>query len=304
MSHKNKLLFLFNQGNIGKDLLTTFEKEFTVFNADSDVEALKLLNSKSPHMIVLNVKTYEYGSVIIDMIKSNKKFFDIPIIVVSEELSRAIDWYNIGVVTCTSPNTNNLELLAKLNAVYNLYINYLKSKEENNILKATALIDEDTGLFNKKYLMARVVGEISRAVRQGESVSFVIIDIDDYSVLSDTYGEEAKEYVLKQVVGMVKQAVRLSDIVIRYAESQLGVFCPITDRVGVESFVEKLRNLIDRNVFQYNGIRIKTSVSIGAYTLGTSDFNSLEKKISNVFAYSEDALKRAKKNENKVEFFD
>ena len=304
MSIENKTVFLFNQGEIGKSLGRGLKKEFTIYNADSDVEVLKILNAKTPHLILLNVKTIEYGSVIIDMITSNKKFNKIPIIAVLEDLQEAINWYDLGVLDCIPSTINTDILIAKINAILGMHFAYLSQREQNDILKLTNLIDVETGLFNKKYLMTRVTGEISRGVRQGEAISFIIVNIDDFKVLSDTYGKDAKDFVLKQTISMVKQVVRLSDVVIRYGESEIGVLCPITDRVGLDTLVEKLRALIDRNVFQYNTVRIKTSVSIGAYCLGTSDFNSLGKKSSNIFAFAEEALLRAKNNENKVEFFD
>lgn len=302
--NNNKIIFLFNQGDIGANLAEKLKDDFTIFNANSDVEALKLLNSKSPHIIVLNVKTFEYGSVIIDMIKSNEKFNDVPILVICEDLEKLNDWYNLGALDCVLPTIDSQIFISKINAIITVLFKYLSLKEETEILKLSSLVDFETGLFNKKYLANRVIGEISRSIRQGESISFVIVDIDDFNVLTDTFGSDAKDFVLKEIINMVKQVVRLSDVVIRYGESQIGILCPITDRTGLETLVEKLRMLIARNVFQYEESRIKTTVSIGAYALGTSDFNSLEKKVNNIFSYTEDALKRAKKNENKVEFFD
>lgn len=299
-----KSIFLLNQGNIGSELVSSLEKEFNVQNANSDVETLKLLNGNLPKIIVLNTLTYEYGSVIVDMIRSNSKFNYIPIIIITKAANDLEDWFKLGVTDCIDTKYKHSNLINKINAILQITEKISQIKEENEVYKSAALIDLETGLFNKKYLSARLQGEISRATRQGEPISFVLVDIDDFNVLADSYGKDAKDFVLRQTTSMIKQTVRLSDIVVRYGVNRIGVLCPITDRSGVEAFVEKLRTLIDKNSFNYNNIKIKTNISIGAYTLGTSDFNSIEKKNKNILAFTEEALLRAKKNEHKIEFFD
>lgn len=281
--------------------------EFKVLVVEGDEEAIQSINIKKPDLIIINIKSEELGAKVLSVIKNNKKSEKVPVIVIAQttEVDNITKWLELGANDCVNKLFNYKELLARINCQLRLYFFYSDLILQNQVLREIAVVDEVTGLFNRRYLMGRITGEVSRAMRQGESMSFVIIDIDDIESIINSYGHEAQNFLLKQIAFMLKEVVRLSDVVIRYGESQIAILCPMTEKTGLDLFTERLRKKIERNDFKFNGIKLRTAISIGAYILGTSDFNSLEKKIENVFRFAEEALEKAKSLEgNNVEIFE
>lgn len=301
-------IFIINEGEIQKDLVNELQNnDFKVLTANEDNEVMRVLNIKKPQLIIMEILSQEFGQRMLNLIKKDEEFRIIPIIIISqvENIEKEVKMFEMGVNDYIHKPYEYKELVARIRAHLKLYLICLEMINQNEILRQTAVFDENTGLYNKKYLMGRIIGEVSRAVREGVALSFVIIEIDDAENVISMYGEDAKNFLLKQITFMLRQVVRLSDIVIRYGDNQLAVLCPITDRSGLDTFVERLRMMIERNVFDYKDTKIRTTVSIGAYTLGSADFNSFEKKLNNMFVYAEEALERAKsKDGNRVEFFD
>lgn len=300
-------LLLINEGD-DEGLAKNLENDgFKVLVAKNCTEAVRILNIKKPKMIILDINTQEFGLEALKEVRNNKDLNIVSVIVLSSfsDVQEKVEWLELGANDYLDKPYNYNELSSRINHHLKMYSYYSEIMDQNEVLRATSVIDEVTGLFNRRYLMSRIIGEVSRAVREGSSLSFVIIGIDDFENIVSKYGDEAKDFILKQVAFMIRQVVRLSDIVIRYGASQLAVLCPITDRAGLDTFVERLRQMIEKSIFEYDGYSIRCTVSIGAYTLGSSDFNTFEKKVNNMFAFAEEALNRAKKNNgNRVEFFD
>lgn len=307
---KRKLytILYISEGERDKNLLDNLENNgFNIAETGNEEECKRILKEKEPEVILLSIKSQEFGLRMISKIKEEDCFSIIPIIVISTflEVKEKVELLNSGASDYIVQPFEYEELLAKINNRLINYLYYKKLVDKYEQLKEMSLVDEITGLFNKKYLEERIVAEVSRAVRKGECISFVIIETDNYDYIVNTYGQAAKNYVLKQVASMIKQLVRLSDVVIRYSERQLAVLCPITDKAGLDTFVERLRQEIQDSVFEFNGQIIKFTVSMGAYTLESSDFNSMEKKVENIIACAEEALNRAKnKSGNVIEFYE
>lgn len=305
---KTATILLISDEMSSENLSNSLTKDgFKVLAVKDYKEAIQAINIKMPHLIIMNIASEEFGSGVLDVLKSDKKSENIPVIVISQrtEAENIVKWLELGANDCLNKSFDYKELLARINCQLRIYFFYSELILQNQILREIAVIDEVTGLFNRRYLMGRITGEVSRATRQGESLSFIIIDIDDIESIINSYGKESQNFLLKHIAFLIKEIVRLSDVVIRYGESQIAILCPLTDKTGLEIFIERLRKKIERNDFDFNGKRLRTTTSIGAYTLESSDFNSLEKKIENIFSFTEAALEKAKSFEgSNVEIFE
>lgn len=301
-------ILLISDGLSTKDLPKSLTEDgFKVLTVSGDKEAIQAINIKKPDLIIMDIAPKKLCEEILDILKNNKKSENVPVIMISQttEADNIVKWLELGANDCLNKTFDYKELLARINCQLRAYFWYTDLIFQNQVLREIAVVDEVTGLFNRRYLMGRITGEVSRAMRQGESMSFIIIEIDDIKSIINSYGQETENFLLKQIAFLLKEIVRLSDVVIRYGESQIAILCPITDRAGLEIFIERLRKKIERNDFEFNGKKLRTTTSIGAYTLGTSDFNSLEKKIENIFKFTETALEKAKTLQgNNIEIFE
>jgi len=151
-----------------------------------------------------------------------------------------------------------------------------------------SLTDELTGLFNKRYFMDRLKEEVARARRNSQHLSLIFCDIDHFKRINDTYGHSVGDRVLMEIGGIlagqidelnVISRLRKSDIVARYGGEEFVVILPETDNSGAFLAAEKMRNSIEKHLFQIKDYEIKLTMSFGVaqLCLESGDFRELIK---------------------------
>ena len=90
-------------------------------------------------------------------------------------------------------------------------------------LREQAIRDPLTGLYNRRYLVETQERELAHALREGYKVGFVMIDIDHFKKVNDTFGHEVGDQVLRQLAALIKDQTRLGDIVCRYGGEEILV---------------------------------------------------------------------------------
>jgi diguanylate cyclase (GGDEF)-like protein len=157
-----------------------------------------------------------------------------------------------------------------------------------------ATIDPLTRIANRQALLARLHAEIERAGRYGRHLSVILIDIDHFKRLNDSFGHLAGDDVLHRVAQVLQANVRSVDIVGRYGGEEFMVVLPETDVDAAASIAEKLRRLVGREVVVLDGgDRAQVTLSAGV-TGGTGGNLRLEGLIRDADAalYSAKALGR------------
>ncbi|MCR4429713.1 MAG: diguanylate cyclase [Tepidanaerobacteraceae bacterium] len=113
-------------------------------------------------------------------------------------------------------------------------------KALNERLMELALIDPLTGLYNRRYIQQRLHDEISRASRKGYSVSFLMIDGDNFKEINDTLGHPTGDEELQNLAETLHTCVRQSDIVARYGGDEFCVILPDTDKKAAQEVATRL----------------------------------------------------------------
>ncbi len=161
----------------------------------------------------------------------------------------------------------------------------------NEQLKELAHTDECTGLFNKRRLFERLEMEIARAKRYGEIFSCLMIDIDDFKKINDTYGHQAGDDILKQTGAFLRRALRVTDFVSRYGGEEFTIILPRTNSSGASRVAENLLSTFSRNEFKLGDVRVPMTVSIGVSCCTT--FVCLDAR--EIISRADHALYQAKK---------
>jgi len=159
-------------------------------------------------------------------------------------------------------------------------------------LKNMIVIDELTGVYNKRYFLSRLHNEILRARRYNHIISLVVFDIDHFKKLNDTYGHMCGDFILRAIAQILRGQVRAVDAVCRFGGEEFVVICPETGVHETKTIAERIRKEIEIAKFSYHGKEIAVTVSAGV-----NHFDPLKAKSdSTLFSDADKALYVAKNN--------
>jgi len=157
-------------------------------------------------------------------------------------------------------------------------------------LYSMATIDALTGLNNRRNLLEKVQLEIERARRYDMSVGFLMLDIDHFKDINDTYGHDAGDNVLQRVGTMLRETMRASDHVGRLGGEEFGILLTNVSAELTHVIAERLRKKMAALIVPYMNTNISFTVSIGVADLLLDTDNPLESMMTR----ADMALYRAK----------
>ncbi len=147
-----------------------------------------------------------------------------------------------------------------------------KLSEAHIILKEMNTIDAVTGIRNRQYFDDVLEQEWRRAKRQGYDISLMLLDIDHFKRVNDTYGHLAGDECLSGVAKEVdKMFNRPSDVVARYGGEEFVVILPYVSPANACGLGEQLREHLEQSTFMSDGHPLKITVSIGIATVSPAD---------------------------------
>ncbi len=156
-----------------------------------------------------------------------------------------------------------------------------------------AITDPLTGLFNRLKLDSLLKNELERLRRHSGELGIMLIDIDDFKKVNDSYGHQAGDELLIAFSNVIKKNIRKTDSPGRWGGEEFLILCPGTSEVGLEQLAEKLRSEIEQEAF-------KDLKPITA-SIGISSFKERD-TLKDIISRADKALYRAKeKGKNKVE---
>ena len=113
-----------------------------------------------------------------------------------------------------------------------------------------ATVDKLTEVMNRQALLSRLEDELSRAARYGRQLSIILVDLDHFKRLNDTFGHTAGDRVLTAVARALRDNVRAVDLVGRYGGEEFMVVLPETDVDAAASLAEKLRRIVSAQLVE------------------------------------------------------
>lgn len=166
-------------------------------------------------------------------------------------------------------------------------------EEANHELEQKNTLDELTGLFNRRFYDQKILAEYRRSKRNLTPLSLILVDIDHFKSVNDTYGHLAGDQCLVWVSEHLKQSLkRSSDMAFRYGGEEFCLILPDTDGKGARALAESLRINIAKQPCTYKEVEIPLTISNGIYTYQQQENVSPEQ----IFSGADKALYQAKHN--------
>ncbi len=176
----------------------------------------------------------------------------------------------------------------------------IEAKSYMEKLKRQSLVDQLTGVYNRRFLEELAPKIMAYVSRKNIIVGVLMIDIDFFKQVNDQYGHSVGDAVLKKVASVIKNSVRQSDIVVRYGgEEFLVILIDVAQDESVK-VAEKIRERVEKTAIATEGVTLKKTVSIGV-----SEFPTDGEKFWQCIKYADIALYKAKESgRNKVVRFE
>ena len=174
----------------------------------------------------------------------------------------------------------------------------IRRKKYQEMLRASyqqsmsmALTDALTGLYNRHYLNAHLENMVRQSLQNGKYISLLMLDMDHFKSVNDTYGHDVGDMVLKQLAAIILQTARSTDLAARFGGEEFVILMPETDQSAAMVAANRILEKIATSPFTINqqGQTINRTVSIGVSTLMLLD-DSAEALLKR----ADEALYRAK----------
>lgn len=173
-----------------------------------------------------------------------------------------------------------------------------KLKESEERFKNLSITDQLTGLFNRRHMLDIAKKEISKSRNNGQSLSIMLMDVDDFKMFNDTYGHAAGDDILATIGRIIKENIRGKDNAFRYGGEEFMVILPGTNGLEAIKVAESIRTaLANYEYHPKNKAPIHKTISIGVAEFSNDE--SLEKVIKR----ADDNMYRCKiQGKNRVYF--
>lgn len=254
-----------------------------IFEAQNGRTGLELALEVQPHMMIVDWVMPEMDGV--ELTRALRKTrigraIYILLLTSLEEDERLVEAFENGVDDFVSKPVKPKVLAARLRAghrVIRLQQEVDKDREEirrfaaelavtNRRLQEVALTDSLTGFPNRRYAIDRLAQEWASSQRSRLPLSCMVIDVDAFKQINDTYGHDVGDQVLMQASGAIKQALRSQDVVARVGGDEFVVICPETSLEAAVVCGERLRKAVERLQVDAAGTPISLSISVGVAT--------------------------------------
>ncbi len=143
-------------------------------------------------------------------------------------------------------------------------------------IEKLAMTDGLTGLLNHRVFQEKLSEEIKRLQRFSEQTSLLLIDIDYFKKINDTYGHPVGDLVLKGVSRTIRKTIRDIDVPARYGGEEFAAILPGTNSPGAKKMAERLRKAIMDSPFSADGRTFRVTISVGIATSPTDARNKEE----------------------------
>jgi diguanylate cyclase (GGDEF)-like protein len=235
-------------------VLQTAEMQTEVLNNPAPI--LEVLEAFRPDLILMDLYMPDCTGVeVAQVIRQNAAYNHLPIVYLSTErsLDQQMDAFRAGGDDFLQKPISDTHLVAAVR------------HRARRFRQLTTLMNRDslTGLLNHINLKLVLEREISLAQRRFSALSFVMLDIDHFKVVNDTYGHPVGDRVIKSLSRLLSQRLRKGDIAARYGGEEFAVVLPDTLPEDARLLIDDLRQQFAETTYAHDGVNFSVTLSAG-----------------------------------------
>ncbi len=261
-------------------------KPISVFSGEEAIR--ELLKGTDVDTILLDINLPgASGFEVARALKQDTRFNWIPIIGITalegtEKIETMKKAFASGVDDFISKPYTLIEFYARIQA-------NIKRAKLTKSLKEKSELDYLTKIYNRRVLFKMLQHYFASSSRYGYPLSLLIMDIDHFKSVNDTYGHPTGDEVLKVVASRIKNSLRKADVLGRFGGEEFCVVMPHTDIKGACLVGEKIREAVNKHPIEVDGKNVSVTISVGA----TQKLND-DKNIDDMIKRADEELYRAK----------
>jgi len=139
----------------------------------------------------------------------------------------------------------------------------LKHIQRFSTVKKEAIYDTLTNLFNRRHFEERLSAETQKAFESESNLSLIMVDIDHFKKVNDTFGHDGGDKVLREIASLLKKSVRQHDTVARYGGEEFVLLLPGAPLDPTNMVAERIRRSVENTPFDMGQTQIRITISLG-----------------------------------------
>lgn len=291
-----RVLVVEDHASTADRIASALAREHTVGIAADPQDALFRAAEGKFDLLIVSLDLQNYDALrLVGHIRSLARTRYLPILLVThtEQRSRLMRALDLGANDYLSRSADKNEIVARVKT--QVRRRRFTERLRDNVVQSMelAITDPLTGLYNRRYMESHAGALVSRANERGKRLSMLIIDIDHFKSINDTYGHDAGDDVLREFSDRLRSCIRGIDLACRYGGEEFVVIMPDTDMGVANRVAERIRSRIAGEAFSVDrgAHSIEVTISVGLATLASADDT-----VPVILKRADEALYRAKRS--------
>ena len=241
---------------------------FTFYHeAESGVQGLEVLKAHPVDVVLCDLQMpVMTGFEFLHTLRSEEQFVDLPVIMLTgnESQKDKICGLELGASDYVTKPFDPAELIARVKI-------QVKIKLLQDRLKDLANTDPLTRLSNRRHLFGVLNNELERSQRSDNPCSLVMVDVDHFKSVNDTYGHHLGDKVLVGVARQLQDCMRTYDLAARFGGEEFALLLPETDPAQASTIAERVRVVVESMKFEGELKPLQLTISAGVATFPGPD---------------------------------
>ena len=207
---------------------------------------------------------------------SSEAFLPVMLVTGKTDAASRIEGLKIGADDYVCKPFDIDELLARVGSMLRLKRMHDHLAAERQKLERMSVVDEATGLYNYRFLNARIPQEFKRAEKMHEPFACLVADIDRLRGINEAHGKGAGDAVIRGVADTLRRSGRDGDVVARYGGEEFLLILPGTHFAGAVAMAERIWRECSELLVDHEGRKMRITISVGASLYPSRDIRTKE----------------------------